>query len=125
MNRLVYLSILIFLISIFNSCYYDKFDAIHPLDGYRNPCDSTADSSYSQSIKFIMANNCTSCHNISFSQGNVQLDNYTSVLEQAQNGQLMGTVLHKSGYNAMPPGAQIPTCQTDKLQQWINAKEPQ
>jgi cytochrome c5 len=124
-KKIYYLSTLLFLLVIFQSCYYDKFDEIHPLDGYRNPCDSTADSSYSQSIKYIMAYNCTSCHNKSFSQGNVRLDTYASVSEQAQNGKLIGTALHKSGYNAMPPGTQIPSCQTDKLVQWVNAKEPQ
>jgi cytochrome c5 len=120
-----YISTFIFIVTVCGSCYYDKFDQIHPLDGYVNPCDSTVDSSYTHSIRYIMAYNCTSCHNKNFSQGSIVLDNYASVAEQAQNGVLMGVVLHKSGYKPMPPGGQIPQCQIDKLQQWVNAKEPQ
>lgn len=109
---------------LLNSCYYDKFNEIHPLDGYKNPCDSTADSTYANSIRYIMAYNCTSCHNNSSASGGISLESYEDVVKQAQNGNLMGTVEHQNGYNAMPLGAKIPDCQIEKLRQWINANYP-
>lgn len=109
---------IIFIVTIFNSCYYDKFDEIHPLDGYRDPCDSTADTTYTQSIRYIMAYNCTSCHSSYNAQGNVQLDTYDGVVTEAKNGKLWGVVNHSSGYKPMPPGIQIPDCQLQRIYAW-------
>lgn len=112
------------LLILLNSCYYDKFNEIHPLDGYKNPCDSTSDSTYTHSIRYIMSYNCTSCHNSSTASGNITLDSYEAVVEQTKNGNLMGCVQHENGYTAMPLGAKIPDCQIEKLQQWVNANYP-
>jgi cytochrome c5 len=106
------------------SCYYDKQDAIYPIKAYANPCDSA--STYNQAVKIIMANNCTSCHSTSSSFGNVILDNYNDVVKNAKNGNLMGSIQSQPGHTAMPPGGvKVTSCQIDKLNQWINAQEPQ
>ena len=125
MNRkLSSISILVMIAMVLDSCFYDKEDAIYPLKGFANPCDSVA--TYNQCVKFIMANNCTSCHNTNHTSGGVSLDNYNDVMRVAKNGSLMGTIESQPGYNTMPPGGvQLSSCQVSKLNDWINAQEPQ
>lgn len=106
-----------------NGCNYDNFEELHPQTS--NPCDSSIASTYNLSIKHILSSNCISCHSADVASGGVVLDNYEAVVEQAQKGTLMGAILHKGGYQPMPPGSSIPQCQIEKLQQWIDAKEPQ
>ncbi|MBO9702103.1 MAG: hypothetical protein J7604_17980 [Sporocytophaga sp.] len=110
---------------IVNGCNYDKFEELYPQTLNNNPCDSSVASTYNLSVKYILSSNCISCHSSDIASGGVILDNYEAVLEQAQKGALMGAVLHKGGYQPMPPGSSIPQCQIEKLQKWIDAKEPQ
>ena len=112
------------LMILIDSCYRDKVDTLYPLAGYASPCDSA--STYNLSIKYIMVYNCTSCHNANNPFAGVALDTYSSVVQQAKNGNLMGTILSQPGHSSMPPGGvQLSSCQIDKLNQWINAQEPQ
>ncbi len=122
-NKLVLL--LIILILIANGCYYDSFEALHPLDGYVNPCDTTLKSTYSSSIQLIISYNCISCHNSSYAGGNVVLDNYDQVKLYCSNGKIPNAILRNSGYNPMPPTQALVACQTQRIQQWITTNYPQ
>ncbi|MCR6640174.1 MAG: hypothetical protein NVV82_14590 [Sporocytophaga sp.] len=116
----------IFLLTlIVNGCAYNNFEELYPQTINNNPCDSSVASTYNLSVKYILSNNCLTCHSSDVAYGGVVLDNYESVREQAQKGALMGAILHKSGYQPMPPGTSIPQCQIDKIQQWVDANEPQ
>ena len=102
------------------ACYYDRFEALHPLAGYVNTCDPVLDSTYTAAIRYIMANSCTSCHNSQSSQGNISLDNYASVKESAESGKLLGAIEHQNGFKAMPPASKIKDCEIEKIHTWIN-----
>ncbi len=108
-----------------NGCNYDNFQELNPQTLNNNPCDSSVASTYNQSVKHILSSNCITCHSKDIASGGVILDSYEAVRDQAQKGALMGAILHKSGYQPMPPGSSIPQCQIEKIQQWVDAKEPQ
>jgi mono/diheme cytochrome c family protein len=101
------------------SCYYDRFEALHPLAGYVNACDPALDSTYTSTIRYIMANGCTSCHNSQSPQGNINLDNYESVKGFAESGRLLGAIEHQTGFKAMPPAAKMKDCEIEKIHSWI------
>ncbi len=108
-----------------SGCYYDSFEALHPLDGYVDPCDATLKSTYTSSIKLIVAYNCVSCHNSTYTGGNVNLETYDQVKLYSTNGKLINSILRNSGYNPMPPTQALATCQTQRIQQWISNNYPQ
>jgi hypothetical protein len=117
--------ILVTLVAIVTGCYYDSVEGLHPLNGYVNPCDTTLQTTYSSSIKLIIAYNCISCHNSSYTGGNVNLENYDEVKLYSSNGKLMNSILRNSGYNPMPPTQALAACQTERIQQWITNNYPQ
>jgi len=121
----IFAFLLIASVTVFNSCYYDSFEALHPLDGFVDPCDPSLQAIYSSSIKLIISYNCISCHNSSYAGGNVNLDSYDQVKLYASNGKLMNSILRNSGYNPMPPTLALATCQTQQIQQWITNNYPQ
>jgi hypothetical protein len=112
-------------IAVFGGCYYDSFEALHPLDGFVNPCDSSLQSTYSSSIKYIISYNCISCHNSSYAAGNVVLETYDQVKSYGVNGKLMNSILRNPGYNPMPPTQALAECETKRIQEWINANYPE
>ena len=115
--------LLIFLIT--SSCYNDKFEALHPLDGYVDTCDTTIAATYSASIAYIVSTNCVSCHNSSTANGSVSLADYNSLVAIANDGRLLGTIEHNSGYNQMPPTGSIKDCDLAKIKLWVTQGMPQ
>jgi len=105
-------------------CYYDSFEALHPLDGYVNPCDTTLKATYGSSIQLIISYNCGACHNSSYAGGNVVLDTYDQVKYYCSNGQITHAISRTSGYNPMPPSQALASCQADRIQQWITNNYP-
>ena len=103
-----------------DACHYDHFEALHSLGGLVNTCDPALDSTYTAAIRYIMANGCTSCHNSQSSQGNISLDNYTSVKGSAESGKLLGAIEHQNGFKAMPPASKIKDCEIEKIHTWID-----
>jgi len=85
-------------------------------------CDTNS-FTYSGAVAPILKNNCYSCHATSSavaSGGGNILDTYSGVLTMAQNGKLVGDLMHNSGFNAMPLGGNaLPACQIIQIQKWI------
>jgi mono/diheme cytochrome c family protein len=106
-------------------CYYDRFNELHPLDGYVNTCDDTLPDNYQSVTRNIMLSNCTSCHNSNVRQGDVVLETYSQVKQHATSGELMGAVRRQNGYLPMPPDAALRDCDIEQLQQWINNGMPE
>lgn len=106
-------------------CYYDRFNELHPLDGYVNTCDETLPDTYQSVTRIIMLSNCISCHNSSVRQGDVILETYAQVRQHAAAGELMGVVRRENGYQPMPPDAALRDCDIEQLQQWINNGMPE
>lgn len=115
----------VLVIAFLNGCYYDKFNELHPLDGYVNTCDETLPDTYSSVVKNIMLANCTSCHSKSVHNGNIILTSYDQVVIYVNNGKLMGSIEQKSSYKSMPPGTSLRDCDIQQLQKWIDNGMPQ
>jgi hypothetical protein len=50
------------------------------------------------------------------------LANYAGILAQANNGKLLGTINHLSGYSAMPKNQpQMSACERTVIQKWVQA----
>jgi hypothetical protein len=114
-----------FIMILSSSCYHDKYEELHPLENYVNDCDTTLLDSYTSSVSLVINSNCASCHSSSNKSGNVDLSNYSSVVNAANSGQLMGSIQHSSGYNVMPPYSNLQQCEIDRLQRWIQKGLPQ
>jgi hypothetical protein len=120
----LWILLFVFLLVLLNNCYYDSEEYLYP--SLNSQCDTT-NVTFSVSVKNILSNNCLSCHSNSNSSagGNIQLENYADVKSMADNGRLMGSVLHKSGYSPMPKnGGSLSDCDITILKKWIEAQTP-
>lgn len=86
-------------------------------------CQSACDTSfvgYSGTIAPIMSTYCTGCHSGSQPQGNIDLASWNAVKPYADNGSLVGSVRHASGYSAMPQnGSMLPECAIRQIEKWV------
>jgi hypothetical protein len=113
--------ILIACVSI-SGCYYDVAEELYPAtDG----CD-TSNVTYTADIQVMLQQNCLSCHAQSANQGGIILEGYAQAKTFADNGRLLGSISHASGFVAMPQGgAQLPECSINKVRAWINHGAPE
>jgi len=116
---------LIFITVTFFGCYYDNEEYLYPqLD---TACD-TAAITYSISVRSVLDQNCLSCHSNNTAAslgGNIKLENYADVMSRADDGSLLGTVKHESGYSPMPKGAsKLNDCSISIIQIWLNSGSP-
>lgn len=101
-----------------SSCYYDIQEELHPESATQN-CD-TSISHYSTQIKAIMQNSCNSCHSTGSASAGIVTDNYQELKRIADNGTLVGSVNHKSGYIAMPRNMpKLSNCSLLLIDKWI------
>ena len=102
-------------------CYYDKEALLYPGG---TTCD-TATVTYSATVKPVINTYCISCHSTASgpsSGGGIVLDTHATLLTYVNNGRLMGSLNHSSGYSAMPKGSgQLASCTLTQFQAWINA----
>lgn len=122
-NRIIVYLFGLVLIST-EGCYYDRFNEQHPFDGYINTCDAELADTYAGTVKLIMQYNCTSCHNASSKKGGISLTTIADVKNYVNSGQLMGSVRRESGFDAMPPGGSLRSCDIQQIQDWIDAGMP-
>jgi hypothetical protein len=124
MKTVLFLLVTVIIISLSESCYYDKADLLYP-DG-KVTCDTSAAAKFSTDVLPVMNTNCNSgCHNTASASGGVILDTYNGVKAQVSSGRLMGSINQANGYSAMPKGGnKLNTCTIAKLQQWVNAGAP-
>ncbi len=88
--------------------------------GNNNDC-VTENMSFATNIQPILNANCTTCHNPSLLNGNVNLTTYEGVKTVADNGKLVGVINHSPGFPAMPQsGGKLSDCNIDKIEAWIN-----
>lgn len=106
-----------------NSCYYDKEDKLYP---YSATCDTTA-VTYSQTIQPIIDVYCYSCHSTnqsSINGGGVNLENFASLTNYVNNGNLICDIEH-AGCNDMPQnGGKMPDCNILQIKVWKAAGTP-
>jgi hypothetical protein len=114
------LGIGLFLLTIGNSCYYNKAEILYP----PSTCD-TAAVTYRISIMPILGANCNTCHGGTLPAYGIDLTNYTVVKAQVDNGKLWGTISHAPGYFPMPKNSdKLSDCNLNKIKLWILAGAP-
>ena len=109
----------LFLFSILlTGCYYDKEEELYGA----GTCD-TSSVNYSTTVTGILNNcGCVGCHSGSAPSGNISLQNFTGVKTTAQNGKLLGSINHGSGFSPMPKGGgKMSACEISKIKAWIDA----
>lgn len=88
--------------------------------GGGNTCD-TANMKYAANVKPIISASCYGCHGNGSASGGISLDSYDKLKTQADNGNLLGTITHASGFPAMPlGGSKLSDCNINIIRSWIN-----
>lgn len=109
------ISVLLLLVLWSSACYYDVEEELYPSNG----CD-VSNVSYSGTVEPIIKNRCYVCHGTGVNLGNVTLQGYDALKTYAQNGKLLGTIKHESGFSPMPQsGGKVPDCEIQKVEKWI------
>lgn len=92
-----------------------------------NTCD-TANMKFATNVKPILESNCYGCHSNanSTSGAGVRLEDYVNVKARADNGSLIGTITHATGFPPMPRGggAKLSDCNINKIKAWIGRGAP-
>jgi hypothetical protein len=113
-----------FLLAMLSSCYYDKEELLY---GQSNAtcADTAATVSYAQKVVPLFQQYCYSCHSGNFPSGNISMGSYTLDKVIAQNGKLMGSINHASGFSPMPKGmSKLTACQIASVKKWIDTNMP-
>ena len=77
--------------------------------------------SFSNDINPIIETFCKGCHSGSFPSGGISLENYNTIIEVVNSGQLIGAVTWSDGFSRMPQNQdQLDNCNIDKIKAWIN-----
>lgn len=109
-----------FLIFTLVNCAYNSEEELYSA----NSCDTVL-INY-EKVQPIFIANCVTCHNLSFNNKQIILDNYANAVNAAQTGQLIKAVNHRPGATPMPYGlAKLPDCEVLKITMWIEKGTPQ
>jgi cytochrome c553 len=89
-------------------------------------CDTAGTISYTTQVKPLIISRCNSCHEgAALSGGGINLSSHAGLKSSALDGSLMGSVLHQSGFSAMPQNSnKLSNCNLAVLQKWVNAGAP-
>jgi uncharacterized membrane protein len=109
-----------FFIFSLQSCYYDNVEELYP--EITNGCNTT-NVSFSKDVKKIIDSRCIGCHstvNYITIGGGVALEGFENVKTSADNGGLLGSITHDSGYSKMPKGSsKMDDCKIKQIKKWI------
>lgn len=109
-----------------SSCQHSAEDYTNPdSPGSQPPLDTIAcDSSnvtFPDVVYPILNTYCISCHSGATPAGGLNFTNYDDVAWVAQSGQLLGSIKHLPGYQAMPQnGPKLSTCEIALIEKWVN-----
>jgi hypothetical protein len=84
---------------------------------------NTTNMSFSTDIAPIIQTNCFECHsNANQPVSGISLEGYSNVKNVAEDGRLVGTISHASGYPAMPEGKpKLSDCNINKIKSWVTS----
>jgi cytochrome c5 len=110
---------ILILVSMLSGCYYDNEETLYP--GSAN-CNVPVTSTFSENVQPLLNNRCNSCHGGSSPSAGINLTSYTEVMKYVNNGSLMGSVNHTSGFSAMPKNSgKMSSCEIGTIQSWIDS----
>jgi len=125
--RRTFILLPVILFVLLGSCTYNNEQDLYP-PGSEN-CDSTS-FTFSGTIFPIINANCISCHSGGSPQGNILLEDYTTISTAAnippgQFGSLYGAISHNPGNSGMPKnGTKLSDCKILQVKLWIDAGTP-
>jgi hypothetical protein len=115
--------LIILALAMLSSCYYDNEETLYPDTGAE--CDTT-NVTYSGTIWPVINSNCVGCHSGSAPQGNIHLEDYSTISAAAaipagQPGSLYGAISHDPGNSAMPKNeTPLSDCKILQVKVWID-----
>ncbi len=92
-----------------------------------NSCEGcvTENITYQSTIGSLIANRCQGCHSGNHAETNLTLLTYEQIKNQALNGPLLNAIKHTGNATPMPYNSpQLPQCEIDQIEAWINAGAP-
>ncbi len=104
------------------SCKHEPEDLAGPNPPGPEPqaCD-TLDITYNADVYPIFDQYCVFCHGGAIPEGGIDLTDYETVAALAQNGQLLGSMNHETGYSPMPKdGDKLDFCLIRTVTIWVN-----
>ena len=112
-------------LALLSGCYFDNEEQLYP----KNPNATcvTTDVTFSATIQPIINQNCATsgCHAGSAPAGGYNLEDHAGVQSIANNGSLLGTINHESGYSQMPKNLpKLPDCSISQIAAWVSAGAP-
>lgn len=91
--------------------------------------DCTGSSpTYTANVKALIDANCATsgCHSASAQANGINLSTYASTKSESSKSRFMGSIQHKSGYDAMPKGAaQLSDANIKTIYCWIENGAPE
>jgi len=121
MKKLIGSSVRAFVLALtilLSGCYYDKEEILYPQSAN---CTVSDTPSYGVNVVPLLNNRCNSCHGGNSPSGGIDLTTYSDVMKYVNNGRLMGSINHMSGYSAMPKNSsKLKGCEIDMIQKWID-----
>ena len=109
-----------------DSCTIEKIEKWFADDAPKNfdPVVVTPSTTYTDDIRPIFINNCSSCHTSS-SSGGVNLNNFQNATS-VSTSRLLGAIKHEAGFSSMPRNAaKLGSATIDKIEEWINLGRPE
>jgi hypothetical protein len=109
----------VFILILLTSCRKENAETLYPDS---SNCDTT-NMSYSTHIAPILRSNCATggCHNSASKSAGYAYETYNETKVSVDNGRLMGSIRHLSGFSSMPKGGRKFTdCNINKIQAWID-----
>lgn len=120
MHKLFYYTFFILLPALFSCSKSNEAAFQNTVQGNNPNSCTTANMKFSTDIAPILKANCNSCHNTSGATAGVNTETYSGVKLIADNGSLIGTITHASGFSPMPQGGpKLATCDINKIKAWI------
>jgi hypothetical protein len=82
-------------------------------------CD-TSNVTFNASVQPLFETYCYGCHSSTSPSGNLDLTNFDQLAVVVNNGSLLGSIRHESGYSPMPKGgAQLSSCEIGTISIWV------
>ncbi len=98
-------------------CYYDKEEILYPQSAN---CTPIANPTFTTDVLPLLNAKCNNCHAGSSASAGIRLDSFSEVIKYVNNGTLMGSINHASGFSPMPKnGSKMSSCDIQKIQDWI------
>jgi hypothetical protein len=83
---------------------------------------------YTADVKSILDTRCATsgCHSAGSKSGGIDLSSYLNASAESKKDRFLGSIQHKSGYNAMPQGsAKLDDATIKTLSCWVQNGSPQ